>query len=310
MKKNLLMVSAMLLLAAATVHAQDTFKNLQDANTRTIKKDPNDTIPKKWKKGGQFSLNLSQASLSNWAAGGDDFAMAITSYLNAYAFYKNGKHSWDNNLDINFGYVNTTSLGSRKNDDRVDFLSKYGYELNPKLNLAALFNFRSQMLKGYTYTEDTKTLSSDFLSPAYLSLGLGLDYHPVKNLSIFLSPFTSRWIIVKNDSLAAQGLYGVDSGKNVKNELGAYVTVNYTANINKTVSYKGRLDLFSNYKEKPQNVYIFMTNMFAVKLSRILSATWSLDLIYDDNAKVFGPNHDSPRLQLKSLVGVGMLVKL
>ncbi len=307
--KNLLLVSAMLLLANAAVHAQDTFKNLQDANSRTIKKDPNDTIPKTWKKGGQFSLNLSQASLSNWAAGGDDYAMAITSYLNGYAFYKKGKHSWDNNLDINFGYVNTTSLGSRKNDDRVDFLSKYGYELNPKLNLAGLFNFRSQMLKGYSYDNNSKVLSSDFFAPAYVSLGLGLDYHPVKNLSIFVSPITTRWIIVKNDSLSSVGAYGVDSGKHVKNQIGAYVTVNYMTNINKIVSYKGRLDLFSDYKNKPQNVYVFMTNMFAVKLSKVLSATWSLDLIYDDNAKTLGPNHDAPRLQLKSLIGAGMLVR-
>lgn len=263
--KKLLIIAATLLTSLA--HAQDqTVKGLQDENNRAIKKDPNDTTKKTWKTGGQFSLNLSQASLSNWAAGGDDFSLAITSYLNGYAFYKKGKHSWDNNLDVNFGYVRTTSLGSRKNDDRIDFLSKYGYELNPKLNLAALFNFRTQMLKGYTYTENTKTFASDFLAPAYIILSLGLDYHPVKNLSIFVSPISSRWTIVKNDSLAAMAQYGVDSGHHVKNEIGAYVTINYTANINSTVSYKGRLDLFSNYKHNPQNVDIFMSNMFAVKL--------------------------------------------
>ena len=54
-------------------------------------------------------------------------------------------------FDFNLGYVKTTSLGSRKNDDRIDFLSKYGYALNSKLNVAGLFNFRSQLFKGYTY---------------------------------------------------------------------------------------------------------------------------------------------------------------
>ncbi|RFM30392.1 DUF3078 domain-containing protein [Deminuibacter soli] len=307
--KKLLTITAAILLTVCTYAQDKTIKDLQDQSSRAIKKDEKDTVVKTWKKGGQFSLNGSQASLSNWAAGGDDFSLAITAYLNLYAFYKKGKHSWDNNLDVNFGYVNTTSTGARKNDDRIDFLSKYGYELNPKLNLAGLFNFRTQMAKGYEYTETSKTLLSDFFAPAYLIVSLGLDYHPVKNLSIFMSPISSRWTFVENDSLSAAGQFGVDSFKHVKNEIGAYVTVNYTANLTSTVSYKGRLDLFSNYKHKPQNIDIFFTNMFAVKISRVLSATWSLDIIYDDDVRQFGKNKTSPGTQLKSLIGAGLLVR-
>jgi hypothetical protein len=307
--RHLFLIST-LVITAASVQAQDqTIKNLQSESGREIKKDAADTVTKKWKKGGMLSFNLAQASLSNWAAGGDDFSMAITSYLNLFAFYKQGKHSWDNTFDANFGYVKTTSLGSRKNDDRIDLLSKYGYELNPKLNLSSLFNFRSQMLKGYSYTATDRTLTSTFLAPAYVLLSLGLDYHPVKNLSIFASPFTSRWTIVKDDSLSAKGLYGVDTGRHSKNELGAYVTINYNAKVNSTVTYKGRLDLFSNYKHNPQNVDLYMTNLFAVKLSRVISATWSLDLIYDDDVKLFGKDGNSAGLQLKSVIGAGLMVK-
>jgi hypothetical protein len=32
-------------------------------------------------------------------------------------------------------------------------------------------------------------------------------------------------------------------------------------------------------------------------------------LIYDDDVKLFGPNHDSPGLQLKSQIAVGLSVK-
>lgn len=307
--RHLFLIST-LVVSTVFVQAQDqTIKNLQTESGREVKKDAADTAAKKWKKGGMLSFNLSQASLSNWAAGGDDFSMAITSYLNLFAFYKQGKHSWDNTFDANFGYVNTTSLGARKNDDRIDLLSKYGYELNSKLNLSSLFNFRSQMLKGYSYTATDRTLTSTFLAPAYVLLSLGLDYHPVKNLSIFASPFTSRWTIVKDDSLSAKGLYGVDTGRHSKNELGAYVTINYNAKINSTVTYKGRLDLFSNYKHNPQNVDLYMTNLFAVKLSRVISATWSLDLIYDDDVKLFGKDGNSSGLQMKSVVGAGLMVK-
>jgi len=308
MKKTLVVLS---LLASSHLLAQDeTIKNLQTESGKTIKKDANDTATATWKKGGIFSLNLAQGSLSNWAAGGDNFSLSLNAYVNMYAFYKKGKHSWDNNIDMYLGYVNTTSLGARKNDDRFNYTSKYGYALNPKLNLSGLLDFRTQFFKGYTYDNNTKKLASDFLAPAYLLLSPGIDWHPVKNLSIFVSPITARWVIVRNQLLADQGAYGVDTGKTSKMEYGAFTSINYEANLNKTVTYKGRLDLFSNYRKNPQNVDLFMTNLFAAKLSKVLSATWSLDLIYDDDAKFFGPQKNSPRMQVKSLVGVGLLVKL
>lgn len=292
-------------------HAQDeTVKELKKATEKTIKKDPDDTLSKTWKKGGLYGINISQGSLSNWAAGGDDFSLSVNSVLSLFAFYKKGKHSWDNTFDFNLGYVKTTSLGSRKNDDRIDFLSKYGYALNSKLNVAGLFNFRSQLFKGYTYDNNAaKTLSSAFLSPAYILVSPGFDYKPNANLSIFISPITARWTIVKDDTLSAKGLYGVDPGKHSNLEIGAFASVNYLKEFNKIVTYKGRLDLFSNYKRKAQNVDLYFTNVLNVKLSKILSLTWSVDMIYDDDVRLFGKNNDGAALQLKSLVGVGILAK-
>ena len=278
--------------------------------TKKLKKEKIDS-GKVWKTGGLFNLNFGQGSQSNWSAGGDDFSLSINSYLGFYAFYKKGRYSWDNTLDLNFGYTNTTSLGSRKNDDRIDLLSKVGYALNPKLNLATLFNFHTQFAKGYNYnSSNSKELLSNFLSPGYILLSLGLDYKPADGLSIFVSPITSRWTIVQNDSLSAKGAYGVTPGKKVKNEIGAFVSVNYLKNLNKIITYKGRLDLFSNYEHNPQNIDVLMNNMFTAKLSKVLTASLGLDLIYDDDVKLFGKNHDSPGLQLKSLIGVGLSVKL
>lgn len=285
-------------------------KELKKASEKTIKKEANDTIAKTWKKGGLYGINISQGSLSNWAAGGDDFSLSVNSVLSLFAFYKKEKHSWDNTFDFNLGYVKTTSLGSRKNDDRVDVLSKYGYALNSKLNVAGLINFRSQLFKGYTYDKNAaRTFSSAFLSPAYILISPGLDYKPNADLSIFVSPITARWTIVKDDTLSAKGLYGVDPGKHSNAEFGAFASVNYLKEFNKIVTYKGRLDLFSNYRRKPQNVDLYFTNVLNVKLSKILSLTWSVDMIYDDDVRLFGDNNDGAALQLKSLVGVGLLAK-
>lgn len=305
-------IIATILLATLSLcaSAQDqSVKALQADANKSVKKDAADTSTKNWKKGGLYSLNVSQASLTNWAAGGDEFSLAVNSLLSMYAFYKKDKHSWDNTFDFNLGYVKSTSIGGRKNDDRFDLLSKYGYALTSKLNLAGLVNLRSQFFKGYTFDNNVKSLSSNFLAPGYLLVSAGLDYKPNKELSIFISPLTARWVIVRDTALSNKGAYGVTPGKKSNLEIGAFASINYMKEISKNITYKARLDLFSNYRRNPQNVDLFMSNILNVKLSKVLSATWGVDLIYDDDVKLFGPNRTSPALQIKSLVGIGLLVK-
>jgi hypothetical protein len=53
-----------------------------------------------------------------------------------------------------------------------------------------------------------------------------------------------------------------------------------------------------------------MTNLFAAKFTKLFSVTWNVDLIYDDDVRIFGTQHNAPRLQLKSLIGLGVLMKI
>jgi hypothetical protein len=305
-----------LLLTLCSLHlsAQDkTVQGLRSESSRTISKNTADTSKGAWKTGGAFNLNVNQGALSNWAAGGDKFSLSLTSLLNLFAHYKHGRHSWDNNLDLAYGMVNTTSLGQRKSDDRIDFVSKYGYELdNKKWFLSTLLNFRSQFTKGYAYpTDSTKVLTSNFMSPAYVVLSLGMDYKPVPEFSLFMSPITARWVIVQNDSLASVGAFGVDSGKNVKMEVGAYASINWDKKLTATTNYKTRLELFSNYRHDPFNVDIFWTNVIAVKVSKLINMNISLDMIYDNDVKTVKSDGTAggATAQIKELLGVGFVYK-
>jgi hypothetical protein len=293
--------------------AQDkTVEELRKEAAREIKKekDPNDTIPKTWRKGGLFNINFGQTSLTNWAAGGDQLALNFNGFLNLFAYYKKDKHAWDNSLDLAIGYVKTTSLGTRKADDRIDLLSKYGYEIFNKVYLSGLFNLRTQFTNGFNYPEaDSAVKVSTFFAPAYVLLAVGLDWKPNDDFSLFVSPATSRWVIVLDDSLSAQGAYGVEPGENARYEIGAYVSVNYKKELIKNLVYKGKLDLFSNYRNKPKNVDLFMTNLLSMNFFKGLSASIGLDMIYDDDVRIFGPESNSPRMQLRQYVGIGYAAK-
>ncbi len=312
MKKIVVFSLSLFSLYLAT--AQDkTVQELRNEASRTINKDPNDTIPKLWKTGGTLRFTITQGLQSNWSAGGEKNTLGLSSFFSGYAFYKKDKHAWDNTIDLAFGFLKTTSLGSRKTDDRIDLLSKYGYELGKNWYIGGLVNFRTQFAPGYSYpTDASPVLTSDFMAPAYLIVSPGLNYKPNDNFSFFISPATLRWIFVENDSLSAKGSYGVDTGKNVKLEFGAYSSIMYTHKISPTAVYTGRLDLFSNYENKPQDVDVNWTNVLAVKVTGILIMSVSFTLIYDNDVPTINADGiaggASPQIQ--ELLGIGVSLKL
>ncbi|CAL1521470.1 DUF3078 domain-containing protein [Chitinophaga sp. MM2321] len=313
MKKLTLSIACSLLCYMSTQAQNDWMKTSREEASTKIKKDAADTIPKLWKKGLNINVNINQGSLTNWAAGGDNFSFSLGSNVYAWAFYKKGKHSWDNVADLAYGYINTTSLGGRKSDDRIDLTSKYGYEIGHNWYASGLVNLRTQFTDGFLYPSDTTPqLSSRFFAPAYVLVSPGFDYKPVPEFSLFLSPVTSRFVLVMDDALSQQGAYGVDTGTHFKYELGAYLSANYIKTIGKNITYKGRLDLFSDYRHNPQNIDVFFTNALELKVNKWISALLSCDMIYDDDVKVFENKKTGvkgARLQIKQVIGIGFTAK-
>jgi hypothetical protein len=311
--RNCLFTTVLTVLSISSLHAQNPVQSLKDAaNSVTITKDPNDTIKQTWKTGGIYNLTFNQAALSNWSAGGDNSAISLSTLLDIYAFYTDGRRSWDNTLTLAYGLTNTTSLGSRKTDDRIDLVSKYGYDVGKKWYLSGLVNFRTQFAKGYNYPDvNTKVLTSDLLAPAYLLLSAGMDYKPNDHFSLFLSPLTVREVIVNNDSLAALGAFGVDSGHRSRFELGAYASITYSTNLSKTANYSTKLDLFSNYLHHPQDISLYMTNILNVKVTRLISMNLSVTMIYDNDIKSIKKDgtYGGPALQLQEIMGIGLAYK-
>lgn len=312
MKKIVIIFLSILIVFAGK--AQDkSVQQLRDEANRAIKKDPNDTIPKIWKLGGTLRFTMTQGYRDNWSGGGDKNSLGLQSFFSGFAYYKKDRHAWDNTLDLAYGFLNTTSLGSRKSDDRIDFLSKYGYEMKKNWYISGLLNFRTQFAPGYSYPTDLPpVLTSDFLAPAYLLLSAGVNYKPNDNFSFFISPSTLRWTFVKNDSLSKAGAFGVDSGKTVKLEFGAYSTIAYTQKISSNSTYTGRLDLFSNYLHTPQDVDVNWTNVLAVKVTGIVTMSLSFTLIYDNDVSTVKSDGTiaGPSPQIQELLGIGLLFKL
>jgi len=320
-------------LLSLQLNAQDkTVQELKDAASKTILTDTSKKANKKgWIYGANLNFSLTQVGNSNWiAAGGDEFSLSTAIALNVFANRKWGRKTWDNILDVNYGLLNTTTLGLRKVNDRLDFISKYGYMPLKwkKVSITALAQLRSQITSGYEYDyfgTTEKRRNSGFFAPAYITFAPGAEWKPNAWFSVFGSPASARFTIASNGpySYLGQGgvfngqtetplatLYGVDPANPIRTELGAFVTATVKKDIFKTVGYYSKLDLYSNYLKNPQNVDLFWTNQFKIKIGKFFNVSYQLDMLYDDDVKNPQRPASALGLQVLSTFGVGFAYKL
>jgi hypothetical protein len=280
------------------------------------------------------SINTTQTYLSNWAAGGNS-SFNVTGIFNSTVLYRKEKHAWDNSLYLSYGRsIVDFSIPSIKTEDKFDFSSKYGQEASKNWYYSLLLSARSQIAPGYTtlasgLPDYSNGKVSDLFAPAYAVGALGMDYKPKKGVSAFFAPVTYRATFVLNTELANAGQYGVTPavkdangnilipGKKRRNEFGGYVRLNYTNVILENVNWTSKLELFSSYLQKTQNVDVNWENNFNMKVNKYLSVTISTQLIYDDDIRitkspeltdengVFHPADIGPGLQFKELMAIG-----
>jgi hypothetical protein len=265
---------------------------------------------KYWKINGNISLNFSQVSLTNWSEGGDG-SVAGAFLFGINANNKKNKHYWDNSFTLEYGMTKNSSESLRKSIDQVYLSSKYGYEIGKPWYLSALFDYKTQMAKGFNYPNDSIFISK-FMAPGYMNFALGFDYKPNDNLSLMLSPISTKFTFVLDDTLSQRGSFGVDRGKKFRAEFGAYLKFVYTKkSLIKNVDFLTRLDLFSNYLKDPQNIDVNWDTKFDMKINKFLSAALGMTVKYDNDIKYIDKNgvKHGARTQLKQLLGVGLSYK-
>lgn len=275
-----------MILAAALSFAQDPV----DADTL-------------WKITGVSSLSLSQLSLTNWAAGGEN-SISGNVYFKLSPDYDDGTINWDNDIVLGFGLMKQGDNDVDKSDDQIELNSKFGYRAGKNWFYTALLSFKSQFANGYGYPEDVKTKISGFMAPGYLNLSLGMDYKPTDGFSLLLAPISSKMTFVMDETLADAGVYA-PMGQSFREEFGGYIKIAYKKEILKNVLLDTSVDFFSNYVENPQYVDVHWDLLLTFKVNDYISASLMTQLIYDYDIK-FGPEPGEAKVQFKELFGLGL----
>ena len=326
------------LMLTLTVNSMAQLKKVEDIK-KSLETTNKDTVA--WIYGGLINFGVNEGFLHNWAAGGELISMTISGVFNGHLDYVHHRKVWSNNLDINYGlvYAYSNDFQPHKTDDRIDFTSKYGIRYDTSnFYFTGLFNFKSQFSNGFNYNDSAwrSKPTSTFFSPAYFTTAIGMEYRRGSDLSLFLSPIAGRLTVASQyyTRQSDQGAFGVPYNKTSYYQLGAYFSGRYDVNIRKNLSFKTRLDLYSDYlaketkdstghvikKDSPANISVLFDNFLAWKISKYLNISVGATFIYDNNipyvppVNQYGPGSQVPGnnlgwMQIKQVFTLGFLYK-
>jgi len=323
-----LLTSLLVVLPLFGVYAQEPIANRAPVPQAAYKISGVVDTVRGWQRGGTGTLNFSQVSLSNWAAGGQS-SLSLLGLGSSYAHFRGDNHTFDLAGNLVYGLLKAGKAKLRKNDDRLEVNARYARSFAQNWSYAAQLNLKTQL----TPTNDvvkTDSLLSRFFAPAYILASIGFEYKPGEAFSLFLSPTTGKFTVVADQTLSDAGAFGVraarrgtdgrvvaGTGERLREELGAYLNARYRRPVMANITYQTRLELFSNYFHNPQNIDVNWENLLDFKINKFFSASVATTLIYDDDILV-PLNQDEQnsnltargrRIQFKETLGIGLTYK-
>ncbi len=306
--------------AAAQIDAQKAAAEAAKALEEAPKVEAPAAKPVYWNNSVMTQFNFGQSAFWNWAKGGNN-NYAMTAYVDANANYARDNISWKNRLQLDYGIMYSEDKPLiQKTKDRILLESTWGYKATKTLNYTASFTFLNQFSNGYVYKtpsvadatkqdwKDARVLKSGCFSPAYITLGLGMDWVPNNWLTINFAPITSGLTVVADEELRKN--YGMELKskyedapepllpsyyRSVRFEFGAQLKADAKVKINDNFDASTQLIIFSNYLHNPQNFRVNWDNRFMWKLNRFFTLTVTTNLIYDDTVLIVDEDHPDGR---------------
>ncbi len=292
--KKILSLLTLLNLSALALFGQAEVDRDAEAKKMALKEGE-----KHWTYGGGLGLDLSGLGIANPRIGAGASRFGIGGLGTLFANKKDAAHYWDNSLNLQLSLQAvgqakpTDATGFQKNLDMIRLTSRYGHKLiGEKIYLAVEGMLQTLLLKTYAsnYLEPQDAndgLVAQLFAPATLSIAPGLDWRPNDKYSVFFAPASFRLVYVGNDDIARLNIHGNDLGKNNATQIGANLVAKYTNKYFKDrVTCTSSLNLFSNYKQDPQNVKVLWQNNLSIALFKGLSLDLLGELAYDHDVFV------------------------
>ena len=247
-----------------------------------------------WKHSSSAALNLTEASFTNWVAGGSN-TLAYTAILQGSSALTSERTVWTNNYRFAFGQARLSDQGLRKTDDDIYFESLLIYKAGTYVNPYAAVTLRTQFAAGFDYSTEPATQVSKFFDPAYVTQSAGVAYRPVPE-------FTTRLGAALREVVASQYTqYTTDPLTHEVHTVWTMGGLESVSDLNATVAenvqFVARLELFSPF-QNPDRIIVRNDYSLVAKVNKYVTTGLTLNLINDVNV--------SARTQVKQTLSLGL----
>lgn len=268
-----------------------------------------------WKTDSEVEFQFTQCYVSpNWYKGGDDYTTLVAEGF-VTRDYLEDKKIWDNKLESKIGFYTSSALKDhaiRVYNDEFKLSSTMGYNLfDSKLYPALYGEFKTQFFrsyKNYKAKETEKTcVTSSFMSPTRVMLGVGPKYEYTKKIFAYLSPATAKVLFVVNDDIEDVRTVGIeDTTKKAQINFGIFGKGYVSWQFSKDISATSEFDIFAPYNFK--NVEFNWKTNCVFKINNYLRTKLALNMRFDSTPMY--QDNENPKLQILEQLGIGFVLKL
>lgn len=257
-----------------------------------------------WRKEATLMLQITQNYVTpNWYQGGSS-SFAALGIAKGRIDYISDRFTWENTGEWRIGgsTVSADSLHKMNTtDDMLRLYSKANLTIVPKLFGSFSVELETRFFP--TYKSNSMDLKSGPFSPVRFNAAFGLDWKPVKHLSVSFSPLSYKVIHVMDTARVKGTEYGLKAGQQTQHNIGSSIRAEYTWQPVREVVLETKFFFYTNYK----HVEIDLEANCDFIINRWLSARLMIHPRYDSSVILDGDDH--AKIQFRELLSIGLAHK-
>jgi hypothetical protein len=257
-----------------------------------------------WRKEATIMLQITQNYVTdNWYQGGSSSFAGLGIAKGQIGYYTD-RFTWENTGEWRVGASTVSADSLHKVNTTADMLrlySKANLKIIPKLFASVSLEFETRFFP--TYKSNSNELKSGPFSPIRYNMGLGMDYKPIKGLSISFSPLSYKMVYIMDTTRVTESEYGLSDGQSIQHNVGSSVRVEYLWKPVREVELEAKFYLYTNYHQVELDLELNCDFI----INRFLSARVMLHPRYDSSVIMKDDTH--AKIQFRELISVGFAHK-
>ena len=257
-----------------------------------------------WRREATLMAQITQNYVSpNWYQGGSS-SFAALGIAKGQINYIRDRFTWENTGEWRVGGSTVSADSLHKintTDDLLRLYTKANLRIVPKIFTSISAEIETRLFP--TFKSNSMELKSAPFSPFRFNAAFGVDFKPVKNLSISVSPISYKVIHIADTARVKSTDYGLDAGQRTQHNIGSLVRVEYTWKPVREVALETKFYFYTNYRHVELDLEVNCDFI----INRWLSARLMLHPRYDSSVVMEGDTR--AKIQFRELLSIGFAHK-